>query len=510
MLKYITIGLLLIFTSTFCGCNLDTDDDDKLPGDKFWYGEKANAEAFMLSIYQHFRKATTDNGFFLYAGDIRCAPILDQNANNYLYLLQNDMRSYKDKKDGSNKGESSDFGAIYNWKNMYKVVQSANIMIQEIANIQGITDVERERYRAECRFMRSLAYFFMVRLFGDVPYYTEAFFAQPLPRTDKSVVLKNCLADLQSVLDSDPEGNILRWRNGNGSLRANRGAVLTLMMHINMWLVFFEPDNAQTYYEEVKRLAESDSWVDGTYYSLQPMSQMGDVFKGDSNEGLFEIAQNITTGEIFKTDHMWCTKVVYEVRNKTKPDFRYSEVFLQKLYPQETEDGRKSSWFKNLYFSDEENPGSSSSDTYVEIVKMLNADHYGSTLIPNSGNYIVFRLADAILLYAEALNKLGEADKALEEVNRIRQRAGAPDFEAGTDLDADIYWERVRELMGEGQYFYDLVRTEKITDSSFSTFADESGYRETTANLKQGAWTWPIFKGALDNNPYMTKNTYWE
>lgn len=159
MLKYITIGLLLIFTSTFCGCNLDTDDDDKLPGDKFWYGEKANAEAFMLSIYQHFRKATTDNGFFLYAGDIRCAPILDQNANNYLYLLQNDMRSYKDKKDGSNKGESSDFGAIYNWKNMYKVVQSANIMIQEIANIQGITDVERERYRAECRFMRSLAYF---------------------------------------------------------------------------------------------------------------------------------------------------------------------------------------------------------------------------------------------------------------------------------------------------------------------------------------------------------------
>ena len=36
MLKYISIGLLLIFTSTFCGCNLDTDDEDKMPGDKFW------------------------------------------------------------------------------------------------------------------------------------------------------------------------------------------------------------------------------------------------------------------------------------------------------------------------------------------------------------------------------------------------------------------------------------------------------------------------------------------
>lgn len=63
MLKYISIVLLLIFTSTFCGCNLDTDDEDKMPGDKFWDGSAANAEAFMLSVYQNLRKATTDNGF---------------------------------------------------------------------------------------------------------------------------------------------------------------------------------------------------------------------------------------------------------------------------------------------------------------------------------------------------------------------------------------------------------------------------------------------------------------
>lgn len=78
----------------------------------------------------------------------------------------------------------------------------------------------------------------MVRMFGDVPYYTEAYFANPLPRTDKSVVLKNCLVDLQTFLNNDPEGKILRWRNGNGSWRANRGSVLALMMHINMWLAF--------------------------------------------------------------------------------------------------------------------------------------------------------------------------------------------------------------------------------------------------------------------------------
>ena len=507
MLKYIHIGLLFIFVSAFCGCNLDTDDEDKMPGDKFWDGSAANAEAFMLSVYQNLRTATTDNGFFLYAGDIRCAPITGLKTNNYLYLVQNNMKGYKGVKDSQDEGSSSDFGAIYNWRNMYKVVQSANIMIEEVSNVKELSSGEIERYRAESRFLRSLAYFFMVRIFGDVPYYTEAYYSAPLPRTDKQVVLKNCLADLQSLLDSDPDKSILPWRNGNGSLRANRGAVLTLMMHMNMWLAFFDETNAVAYYDEVKRLAETDSWIDSDVYSLQPMDQITEVFKGESNEGLFEIAQNVTMGEIFKTDHMWCTRVVYQVRNKTNPDFTYSEVFLKQLYPKEIEDKRKDRWFNNLYNVDDEHV---SIIRPIEIVKLLNADSYGKNTIPNAGNYIVFRLADAVLLYAEALNNLGEDDKALEEVNRIRQRAGAPDFTTEDDLDASIYWERVRELMGEGQYFYDLVRTQKICDTDFATFSDESGHREKKADLKQGSWTWPIYKKALDNNPYMTKNLYWE
>lgn len=505
MLKYMSIGLLLVFTSMFGGCKLETDDENKLPGDKFWTGTQANAHAFMLSIYQSLRKATTSNGFFLYSGDVRCAPITGQNKDNYLYLLQNDMKNYKTKKDSKEEGKSDDFGAIYNWKNMYEVVQSSNIMIEEVVNIQNITEQEIESYRAECRFLRSLSYFFMVRLFGDVPYYTEAYYAKPLPRTDKATVLRNCLSDLQSLLDSDPDCVILPWRNGKGSQHANRGAVLTLMMHMNMWLAFFDEANASTYYNEVKRLAELNFWVDGTFYDLQEMSQISQVFKGDSNEGLFEIAQNITTGEIFKTDHMWCSKVVYKVYSKNAPSFTYSTVFLKLLYPEDEEDLRKDYWFNYLYL-----PSGVTTTYPVEIIKMLNSDRYGSTVIPNSGNFVVFRLADAILLYAEALQKLGENDKALKEVNRIRARAGATLFTENDDLDASIYWERVRELMGEGHYFYDLVRTKKIIDASFCTFADDSGHRETSANLRQGSWTWPIYKGALENNSYISKNMYWE
>ena len=138
------------------------------------------------------------------------------------------------------------------------------------------------------------------------------------------------------------------------------------------------------------------------------------------------------------------------------------------------------------------------------IIKLLNADTNGNSTIPNAGNYIVFRLADAILLYAEALNNLGESNDALREVNRIRQRAGAPDFTDADNLDASIYWERVRELIGEGHYFYDLVGTGKVCDNNYCY------HPVTRSEFREGAWTWPISKTAQENNTLITLNNYWE
>jgi tetratricopeptide (TPR) repeat protein len=520
MWKNSIAAIALIASCILQGCKLDVDDDNKMPGDKFWNtGTPANAEAFVLSVYNCLRVATTTNGFFLYSGDLRCAPVTNITSSNGVYhLLKNDMKTYRSVYDSKEEGTSRECGAIYNWEQMYAVIQSANLMIEEVGNVPGLSLEEQEGYKAECVFLRNLAYFFLVRLFGDVPYYTNAYSGNPLPKTSMTEVLENCLADLQAVIDNDPDHVALPWRKKAGGLRANRGAALTLMMHVNMWLACFDSDNAVDYYREVKRLAEIDSWVDGPYYSLLPIELSTDIFKGNSNEGLFEIAQNITTGEVFATAHAWCTQVVYECLNKTTPTYVYSLAFLQELYPFEETDKRKEYWFTSLFYDlNGDLAGSLDSKGItrsVEIVKMLNQDKAkvdGSTItVANGGNYIVFRLADAILLYAEALDKLGETDKALQEVNRVRERAGATPFTSPDLLSTVIYWERVRELMGEGQYFYDLVRTGKLCDQDFSTFIDGSGYRERRANFLQGAWTWPIFKGALENNPNMSKNLYWE
>ena len=72
----------------------------------------------------------------------------------------------------------------------------------------------------------------------------------------------------------------------------------------------------------------------------------------------------------------------------------------------------------------------------------------------------LLRLSDIYLVYAEAKLLTGEADTALEYVNKVRVRAHNGDTSA--ELDAitfeDIWKERRLELAGEGDRWYDFVR----------------------------------------------------
>lgn len=78
------------------------------------------------------------------------------------------------------------------------------------------------------------------------------------------------------------------------------------------------------------------------------------------------------------------------------------------------------------------------------------------------------RLGNAILLYAECLNELGETSAAVEQVNKVRTRAWEGDlpsdmaWDSGmsqSDFRTEIMTERVRELFGERWRKFDLIRT---------------------------------------------------
>ncbi|MBB2952997.1 MULTISPECIES: RagB/SusD family nutrient uptake outer membrane protein [Sphingobacterium] len=480
-----------------CGKDfLNITQIDRLTGNNYWTN-KGDVDQYMGGIYSTFREATMTNIFFPASGDLRCAPISRTSATSgpgrdYISLLrQNNLNMLF-----ARQADFSYFGfpQITKWNEFYKMVQNSNIVIYQLENkdMPFLSEAQKNAYKAEAIFMRSLAYFFMVRLYGDIPYYTTVN-TDPLPRTNMLTVLKNISADLDASYKELP------WTYDDPSVvavKAMRGSAIALNMHINMWIAGFTNEDKAPYYEKVaaqgKELMEENEGA----YALLELSRTREIFKGRTKEGLFEIVQNFNYGESFHLSASYSDYVLHAPNKVTEKSYIYYESkFMEKMYPPSEQDLRKTFWFdEDIYATNGDFQCLKFANVFMEEGEDNNPDD----------NQMIFRYSDPILLRAEALAELNRDDDARTVVNVIRKRAEATDItDSGEDLKDAIWWERVRELLGEGNFYYDLVRTKKVLNSEYTTAT------MSVAAFNSGGWTWPIDKAALINNPFMKLNNYW-
>lgn len=502
----VALGAILLTTS--CGRDfLNIDQIDRLTGNNYWQSS-ADVEQYLGGIYATFRSATMGHIFFPATGDFRAGsfergPSALGSNRDYLSMLRaNNLNAiYARHTDPNRAGanESQDyfgFHQIRRWDVFFRMVSNANILYEQVGRMAGneISVEEAAMYQAEAVFLRNLAYFFMVRIFGDVPYYTEGYNAVALPRTNMLTVLRACSDDLQAHYKDLP------WTYDDQSViavKAMRGSAIVLMMHINMWVAGFTQGDKSPYYELVAELGREITQENQNAYELLPLSRTRELFKGRTKEGLFEIVQNFNFGETF---HLSATYADYVLRfpNKVTPTsyIYYQPRFMEKMYPPADADLRKTWWFDEHIYA--------TSTGMFQCLKFLNVFmEEGEDNNPDD-NQIVFRYVDAFLLRAEALAELGRDEEARNAINVVRGRAGAAPFNtSGDDLKEEIWWERVRELIGEGHLFYDLVRTRKVLNSEYTSFPIPIDA------FNRGAWTWPIDVSAFNQNPYMTPNNYW-
>ncbi|MFD1875084.1 RagB/SusD family nutrient uptake outer membrane protein [Hymenobacter bucti] len=85
-------------------------------------------------------------------------------------------------------------------------------------------------------------------------------------------------------------------------------------------------------------------------------------------------------------------------------------------------------------------------------------------------NYRLIRYADILLLQAEALNELGQTANAVPLVNQVRARVGLAPISAASYNQASLRLymrnERGRELAGENQRWYDILRWGLLDDQA--------------------------------------------
>lgn len=129
----------------------------------------------------------------------------------------------------------------------------------------------------------------------------------------------------------------------------------------------------------------------------------------------------------------------------------------------------------------------------------------------DDNNYKIFRFSDALLMKAEALLNLNRCDEACNYLNITRTRAAlgqvtyAGVASSKVSLMEEIRKERARELVGEFQRKFDLVRWNIWYERT-------KMYNESTSlqsNIREYHRYWPIpadqvsySGGALDNNEY--------
>ncbi len=97
-------------------------------------------------------------------------------------------------------GENSPIQFNYFWIESYKIIQEANVLIEQIeASDDKIWsgDAQKNAYLAEARFFRAWVYRFLVPLYGDVPLVTEAIKS---PKTD---FVRDSKASIYAVMEDD-------------------------------------------------------------------------------------------------------------------------------------------------------------------------------------------------------------------------------------------------------------------------------------------------------------------
>ena len=152
---------------------------------------------------------------------------------------------------------------------------------------------------------------------------------------------------------------------------------------------------------------------------------------------------------------------------------------------------------------DPEREYDSSNQVYKSYFSVMNTTDSEFSLV-------MMRMANIMLLRAEALNKLNRGDEALNIVNDIRTRVGylkdakleVSNVNNVNEVENIILQERQLELYGEGYRWFDLMRTGhliEVMDPIYSA-RQEAADVTVTGFGNEGTKYWPIYYAEFESN----------
>lgn len=517
----ISIGffVLVLGFGNFSCKKIDDVSSTRLATEETNWKTLEDARGNLLSIYGLLRSATVaDNGHWL-TGDLRKGDFQITNRADLKAITSGQLNA-----------SHAVINRLTNWRRFYAAINAASLFIERSKEIQAIdpryTELNNNVDIAQARMLRAFAYFYMCRIWGDVPLLTSSHDGEFIkrPRTSQSKVLGFATSELLAAAKvvpfryggTDPimpgayygDG----WSAWNGFV-FTRISAYSILAHIAAW---------------------QGNYVDCALYTKFCV----DNFEKSSGDGSFGLGY-IGIGELTENEYnspfayKRATLVVgfaFEAGNglstanghieqltlaspfipKAVPEMFVPKDSIIKIFTNPMDLRFSLNTGTGLYRANYFHGFQTEMPIFNKIKVMYPANTTGNVTL--FGSSMVFtRLEEITLLRAEALAVLGQKDEALIALNRAANRREI-NFSHLTspDLLATIFAERRRELMGEGWRWYDIVRYNRIKNPT-GVFETKNGQSMTFKEFEQaGGIYWPVSQDVINANSLITQNPYWQ
>ena len=416
------------------------------------FQDRTTANAAMVAVYAQLRDsgllAGNANGsavsMGLYADELVYYGTNDENVS---FLFNNSLLSTT--------GIVSQL-----WNDSYHQIYCANAVIEGCSNSTTLATADKNQFIGEATFVRALVHFYLLQVYGDVPYITTTNYEQNrlVTRLPSDAVYARIVADLEQAIALLPESYLTPDR-----VRANRSVASALLARVCL----YKGDWAQA--------ANAASAVLNTPDYVWE-TDIDKVFLKDCPSTIWQFSPKQAGNNTEEAS-------VFVFESGPPPFVGLRQDLVASFDPN---DLRKTHWIGTV---------TDGTDTWYYANKYKQNGNTGASVEYS----IVFRMAELYLIRAEARARQGELSTAQDDLNRVRHLAGLPDTTAvtGPEIIAAVQQERRWELFTEyGHRFFDLKRM---------------GALDAVLPAVKGGWSttdamWPIPETELLANPNMTQN----
>jgi hypothetical protein len=477
--------LIMLFFLSACQEWLEQIPPGGLIREEFWK-TKEDVEAVVMGAYESF--AAMDELLFKY-GEIRAD------------MIRGDINQSLDEQKIM-EGNIYPENPMCNWEKFYQVINYCNEVIKNAPLVQKIddtfTDYQLQGLISEAKFLRGLSYFYLVRIFKDVPLITEPNESDDsdfyIPKTDGDQILRFIMDDLNEARPFATTDGYQTLAEIKG--RATKASFDALLADISLWM--FDYEACISYVERIQASIE---------FMLMPSVMWFEIFyPGNSVEGIFEFQFNSSLNQ---------NNSMYDLTSQYSYNYDPSEAALELLARE---------FSSELYRGED-----ASIKKYVEgdyiIWKYVGRAPDGTTTRSGSDrascNWIIYRYADVLLMKAEALSQLNRFDEALAIINLIRSRADVPALSLPNSVIAfedAIMKERAIEFAFEGKRWFDLLRMGRRNDFSRKNKLIEIIVKNVPSTQKRIlsikltnplGWYLPIYEVEMERNRNLVQNPYY-